>query len=163
MTRIARISKALVRTIAALAAALVVMLGIATAPASAGPIEWQATGGWYTDNGDFFLGAGARLGAGPITVIPNAEYVFVNSGTLFTLNVDGTLNVLPLGVANGYVGAGMGMVMENPDVGSNNTDSAFNLIAGAGLNAIKFKPFGQFKLIMKSGDDPLVLAFGIRF
>ena len=163
MTRIVRISKALVRTLAALAAALVVTLGIATAPASAGPIEWQATGGWYTDSDDVFLGAGARFGLATITIIPNAEYVFVNSGTLFTLNVDGTLNVLPLGVATGYVGAGMGMVMENPDVGSNNTDSAFNLIAGAGLNAIKFKPFGQFKLVMKSGDDPLVLAFGIRF
>jgi hypothetical protein len=163
MTRIARHSRTLVRTIAALAAALVVTLGLATAPASAGPIEWQATGGWYTDSDDFFLGAGARFGLATITIIPNAEYVFVNSGTLLTLNIDGTLNVLPLGVATGYVGAGMGMVMENPDVGSNNTDSAFNLIAGAGLNAIKFKPFGQFKLIMKTGDDPLVLAFGIRF
>jgi len=156
------ISRALVRTTAAIVLALGVAFGI-TAPASAGPIEWQATGGWYTDNSDVFLGAGARFGLATITIIPNAEYVFVDSGTLFTLNVDGTLNVLPLGVATGYVGAGLGMAISDPDVGDSNTDSVFNIIAGAGLNAIKFKPFGQFKWIVKDNDDLKVLAFGVRF
>jgi len=165
MTLAPRISRTLVRATAAGALLVIAALGMAASPASAlkGPIAWQATGGWYTDHGDFFLGAGARLGLGPVTVIPNAEYVFLSGGSTYTLNVDGTLNVLPLGVATGYVGAGLGVFTVNPDVGDSNTDSAVNLIAGAGLNAIKFKPFGQLKLIVKDGDDPLVLAFGIRF
>jgi hypothetical protein len=163
MTRIALNSRAQLRTIAAFAVALMVALGLAAAPASAGPIGWQGTGGWYTDDSDFFLGAGARFGLATITVIPNAEYVFVNSGSLFTLNIDGTLNVLPLGVATGYVGAGLGMIISDPDVGDSNTDSAFNLIAGAGLNAIKFKPFAQLKWIVKNDKDLKVLAFGLRF
>jgi hypothetical protein len=144
--------------------ALVAALAIPT-PASAlkGPIGWQATGGWYTDNDDFFVGAGARLAVGPITAIPNAEYVFVNSGKRYTLNVDGTLNVLPLAVVTGYLGGGLAFVITNPEVGDNHTDTGFNLIAGAGLNAIKFHPFAQLKLIMKDGEDPLVFGFGIKF
>ena len=163
MTRIAKISSAQLRTIVAFSVALMVAIGLAAGPASAGPIEWQGTGGWYTDNSDFFLGAGARIGLATITVIPNAEYVFVSSGSLFTLNIDGTLNVLPLGVATGYVGAGLGMIISDPDVGDSNTESAFNLIAGAGLNAIKFKPFAQFKWIVKDNDDLKALVFGVRF
>jgi hypothetical protein len=165
VTPIPRIWRASARITAAFALALVVTLGLAVAPAAAGmgPVAWQATGGWYTDHGDFFVGAGARFGLASITVIPNAEYVFINGGSTYTLNVDGTLNVLPLGVATGYVGAGLGLYIVDPDAGDSNTDSAVNLIAGAGLNAIKFKPFAQLKLVVKDGDDPLELAFGIRF
>ena len=165
MTLIRRISRSTAGAIAALAVTLVVGLGLAAAPAQAGmgPVSWQATGGWYTDKGDFFVGAGARFALAGIAVIPNAEYVFQSNGKAYTLNVDGTLNVLPLGVATGYVGAGMGVYILDPDGGSSNSNSAFNLIAGAGLNAIKFKPFAQFKWIVTDGPDPRVLAFGIRF
>lgn len=165
MTLIRRIARTLIHPTVTFALAVTALLGLAASPASAlkSPIGWQATGGWYTDSGDFFVGAGARLGLGTITVIPNAEYVFISGGSAYTLNLDGTLNVLPLGVATGYVGAGLGLFIDNPDARDSNTDSAFNLIAGAGLNAIKFKPFAQLKWIVKNGDDPVVLSFGIRF
>ena len=137
---------------------------VALAPAaSAGPVGLQATGGWYTDSNDFFLGAGARVGAGTITVIPNAEYVFVDNAKQWTLNVDGTMSVLPLGVASGYVGAGIGWMTVDPDQGDSKTDTVFNLIAGAGLNTFPLKPFGQFKYSIKDGDDPLQFAVGVRF
>ena len=145
-----------------LALAALLSFGL-VASASAAPVGLQATGGWYTDNSNFFLGAGARFGLGTITVIPNAEYVFVNSAKEWTLNVDGTMSVLPLGIASGYVGAGIGWMTVNPDRGDTNTDTVWNLIAGAGLNTFPFKPFGQFKYSIKSGNDPFQFAVGVRF
>ena len=161
MRFVARISRT--TWTAALALALIAAFGLQPAPASAGPLGWQAIGGWYTDNDDFFLGAGARFAAGPITAIPNAEYVFVDGGKLFTLNVDGTLNVLPLAVATGYVGGGLAFVISDPDGGDSNTDTGFNLIAGMGFNAIKLHPFAQIKWIVKDGNDPFVFGLGIHF
>jgi len=161
MRFVARISRT--TWTAAFALALIAAFGLKPAPASAGPLGWQAIGGWYTDNDDFFLGAGARFAAGPITAIPNAEYVFVDGGKLFTLNVDGTLNVLPLAVATGYVGGGLAFVISDPDGGDSNTDTGFNLIAGMGFNAIKLHPFAQIKWIVKDGNDPFVFGVGLHF
>ena len=143
--------------------AALLSLGLLATAASAAPVGFQATGGWYTDNSDLFLGAGARVGFGSITVIPNAEYVFVENAKEWTLNVDGTMSVLPLGVASGYVGAGIGWMTVDPDRGDSHTDTVFNVIAGAGLNTFPLKPFGQFKYSIKDGDDPLQFAVGVRF
>jgi len=159
----ARISRTTTWTATVFALALMAAPGLTPAPASAGPLGWQAIGGWYTDNSDFFVGAGARFAAGPITAIPNAEYVFVDGGKLFTLNLDGTLNVLPLAVATGYVGGGLAFVISDPDGGDSNTDTGLNLIAGMGFNAIKLHPFAQIKWVMMDGDDPFVFGIGIHF
>jgi hypothetical protein len=163
MAPTARRPQLAVRSALLVALTLCAALGIGAAPAHAGPIGLQATGGWYTQDNNFFLGAGLRMGFGTITVIPNGEWIFLDSGTSYTLNLDGTLNVLPLGVGSGYVGAGVGLLTVDPKNGSSNTDTAVNLIAGFGLNAIPLKPFAQFKYVVVSGDDPLVFAFGARF
>jgi hypothetical protein len=148
----------------ALVATFLAALGVAAAlPASAGPIGFQASGGWYTEAEEFFLGAGARVGAGSITVIPNAEWLFVDSGSAYSLNVDGTLSVLPMGVATGYMGAGIGWFTFDPEQGDSNTDTVINLIAGASFNLTSLKPFGQFKWVVEDGDDPLVFSLGLRF
>ena len=160
MDRIGRLTKASLTTVAAAALALAL---VAVRPAQAGPIGFQATGGWYTDSNDFFLGAGARMGFGSITAIPNAEYVFVDNAKSYTLNIDGTMSVLPLGVASGYVGAGIGWMTVDPDKGSSNTETVFNLLAGAGLNTFPLKPFAQLKYVLKDGDDPFQFAVGVRF
>jgi hypothetical protein len=142
---------------------LALALGLGATSAGAAPVGFQATGGWYTDSNDFFLGAGARMGFGSITAIPNAEYVFVDNAKSWTLNIDGTLSVLPLGVASGYVGAGIGWMTLDPDKGDSSTDTVFNVLAGAGLNTFPMKPFAQFKYLVKDGDDPLQFAVGVRF
>ena len=156
-------SRTISNTVRTLTAAALLALALGVSTASAGPVGLQATGGWFTDSGDMFLGAGARIGAGSITVIPNAEYLFVSDGKSWTFNVDGTMSVLPLGIASGYVGAGIGWMTVNPDRGDSNTDTVWNLIAGAGLNTFPFKPFGQFKYSIKSGNDPFQFAVGVRF
>jgi hypothetical protein len=165
MFLVPRIGWARFRTRAAFILTLAATLGVAAAPASAAPlpIGWQASAGWYTEGEDFFIGAGARLGFAGVTVIPNAEWLFVDSGSAYTLNLDGTMNVLPLGAANGYVGAGIGLFTVDPEFGDSNTDTAFNVIAGAGLNAVPLKPFAQLKWIVVDGDDPLVFSVGARF
>jgi hypothetical protein len=135
----------------------------AAVPVSAGPIGFQASAGVNTEGEDFCLGAGARIGLGPITLIPNGEWFFVDSGTNYTLNLDGTLSVLSLGVASAYVGAGTGMVAVDPDPGDSNTEAALNVIAGAGLNVL-LSPFAQVKLVMIDGSDSqYVISAGVRF
>jgi opacity protein-like surface antigen len=147
----------------ALAAALFVVLAVPVAgPAEAGPIGWQVSGGWYTDPDDFLVGAGARFGAGSIAVIPNAEYLFVDGGTAYTLNVDATMSVLPLGVASVYAGGGLGWLTFDPDTGDSNTDTVYNLIAGASFN-VAIKPFAQIKYLVQDGDDRIGISGGIRF
>jgi hypothetical protein len=134
-----------------------------TAPASAAPVGFQATGGYYTQNDDVFLGAGARLKLATVTLIPNAEWLFESNANVYTLNIDGTLNVLPMAVATGYVGGGLGFFTSKPDHGSSNTDTVFNLIAGAGLNQLPLKPFAQLKWLMGTGNNPVAFTIGARF
>lgn len=143
--------------------ALLMALAVEAVPAFAGPVGFQASGGYYTETEEMFLGAGARFGFGTITVIPNIEWLFVDNGSAYTLNIDGTMTVLPLGVASGYLGAGIGWFTVDPDIGDSNTDTAFNLIAGAGFDSLPLKPFAQLKWIVVDGDDPLAFSIGARF
>lgn len=151
------------RRLAALLALAVCAL--VAGPAAAAPIGWNLDGGVYSfDAGnDFFLGAGARLSAGTITINPNVEYVFVDNGSSYSLNVDGLLNVLPLGAASGWVGGGLGLFTLDPDNADSNNETVINLLAGVGLNAVPLKPFGQIKYMLMDGEDPFVLALGVRF
>jgi hypothetical protein len=163
MPSITRNSLARIRTVAAIALSIAAV-GLAAAPASAGPIGFQASGGWYTDNIDeAFLGVGARVGAASLSVIPNVEWLFVDSGSIYTVNVDGTIPIFPLGVASIYAGGGVGLFITDPEAGDSNTDTVVNLLAGAGFNAIALKPFGQIKWVLVDGNDPLVFSLGIRF
>ena len=149
-----------------LAAILLISSCAAVLPAAApaAPLGWSVSGGWYSDGiEDFFLGAGARVSLGGITVSPNAEWIFVESGSAYTLNVDGTLPVLPLGVASVYVGGGLGLFTIDPEGGDSDTETGINVIAGAGLNAVPLKPFAQFKYVFLDGDDPMAFSIGARF
>lgn len=138
------------------------VLGVPTA--DAGPMGPTVFGGWYTDGtDDAMLGAGLRIGAAAITIIPNGEYIFVDRGTYYTLNLDATLTVLPLGVASAFVGGGIGFATIDPEVGDSNTETVGNVIVGAGFNAVPLKPYAQLKLVVQDGDDPLVFSIGARF
>jgi hypothetical protein len=135
----------------------------ASVPAFAAPIGWNAFGGWYTDPRNFELGAGARIGFGSVTFNPNAEYIFTENATSYTLNLDGTMSVMPLGVASVYAGGGVTWATQDPDNGDSHTDSGINVLAGAGLNAIPFKPYGQIKWAFLPDDTPFSFSFGVRF
>ena len=138
--------------------------GACAVPAAAGPIGWSVSGGLYSDGeDDFVAGAGARFGLGTISIVPNAEYIFVDRGTSYSLNVDATMNVLPLGAASGWLGAGLGIFTADPDGADSNTETVVNALAGIGLNAVPLKPYGQVKYVFVDGNDPFVFSVGVRF
>ncbi len=122
----------------------------------------EARAGFYSQNDDFFLGAGLRIGVPFLTFVPNAEYVFVNNGSYYTLNLDGQINVLSLAVTSLWVGGGLARVHAKPEGSDSKTSSGANLYAGFGMNAIVLKPYVQAKYIV-NGDDQFVLSVGLRF
>src|SRR4029453_18814199 len=90
----------------------------AGAMAASGPIGFTAFGGLYTGPVDeFMLGAGLKIGLGGISVTPSAEYIFVESGSCYTVNADATLPIVPLGVASIYGGGGVGLHIFDPEGG----------------------------------------------
>ena len=139
---------------------LVAFPGLVPGPASAAPVGFQASVGW---DPDFLVGAGVRFEVAPLALIPNVEMEVGGGGDGFrySINFDGTMTVMPLAVATGYMGAGIGFARhsENSEV----NETVVNLIAGAGLNAVPYKPFAQFKWVVQDGDDPLVFSIGARF
>jgi len=163
MKNIPRSDSRAVLSLAAVLLTALTLCGSLASPAAAGPIGFQASGGWYTESEELFGNVGAKFGAASISVIPNIDWVFVNSGSMYSLNVDGTMSLMPLGVASVYAGAGIGWLTVDPDQGDSNTNTVVNLLLGASLNALPMKPFGQFKWIVEDGDDPLAFSIGVSF
>jgi len=155
-------SKAVLLAGATLLAALSFSSLLAT-PVAAGPVGFQAAGGWYTESDEFFLNAGAKFGLGTISVVPNIDWIMVSSGSAYSFNLDGHMSLMPLGVASLYAGAGIGWLTVDPDQGSSDTQTVGNLILGASLNALPMKPFGQFKWVVADGNDPLAFSIGVSF
>lgn len=117
--------------------------------------------GYYTDNSDFFLGADVKTGFLLVNANANAEYVFVDSGTLATLNLDGTIDFGLIPGLPTYVGFGLGLLFTDPDNGDSNTDGITNFLLGAGLK-LPLNPYVQLKYILADSDQ-LVVGVGIRF
>lgn len=140
-----------------------VALSSAHTAAAAGPVGVQVSGGKFMERGTYLAGVGARVGVAGFALIPNAEWLFVDDGSSYSINVDGTVNVLPLGAASGYVGGGIGWLTIDPDALDARTDNVFNVVAGLGLNVPTLSPFAQFKYVIADGDDPLLLVAGVRF
>jgi len=140
-------------------ALLLLLIGVA-APAFAG---LYAFGGYETDSKDYFLGAGFQLPLGPVTASPNIEYLFVDNGKVYTINLDGHLNLVPLGIATLWVGGGMAIRHVDPDNFESDSSTGANVMLGANFNATRFKPFGQIRKLFIEGDDPFSFAVGIHF
>lgn len=149
-----------------LAAVLAGSAALLAVPASAGPVGFDVSGGWYTQVEEPMVGAGLRVSLATLTLHPNAEYLFVDSGNVYTVNGDVHWNVLPLPMASVWVGGGLGMWVFDPesDLVDSETRTAVNLLAGAGLGAAPLKPFAQLKyVLLEESSDPLALTVGVRF
>ena len=129
--------------------------------AYAKPIQFGVRGGTYSDPSDPFIGADAKIGLGGFHVIPNIEWVFVDGGDFFTLNVDGTMTIFPIPILDPYVGAGVGWVRVKPDNLDATNEGAFNLIGGVSFN-VPLDPFVQIKYVITE-DNTWVFAVGARF
>ena len=118
-------------------------------------------GGFYEDNSNFFVGFDLKSKIAIVTANPNFEWVFVDDGDLFTLNLDGLFTVFPIPIMDPYLGAGVGITYVKPEVADSENDFAFNLIAGLGFN-IPLDPYVQIKYIITE-NNTFVFAAGIRF
>jgi hypothetical protein len=123
--------KSLRRVAVVVVLAVCAALGPGAAPASAesGPVGFQASGGYYTEHEAAFIGAGLHFGLATVSVVPNFEVEFIEKSFTYSLNVDGRMSVLPLGVGSGYLGAGIGWWRNVPNHGSATTDTVWNLLA----------------------------------
>lgn len=125
-------------------------------------LDVTARAGYYTDNNDLFLGTGLNLNIATISVCPNLEYVFIDKGDFYTLNLDGHLNlVTPPGTAL-WIGLGLTRLYYNPDNGSSTRESGMNLLAGFGLTKIPLRPYLQGKFII-ADNSQFVIGAGIVF
>jgi hypothetical protein len=149
-----------------LAALLLLSLVVPTV-SGAGPIGWNLSGGRYdnlagTDH-PYFVGLGPRVSLGSIILAPNAEWLFVDAGQVYTLNLDAAMVVVPAGVASAWVGGGVGFRTVKPDHLDATTDRTLNLLAGAGLNLVPMKPYAQLKWVIEDGQKPVAISAGVRF
>jgi hypothetical protein len=135
-------------------------------------VDFGVRGGFYSDASAGFIG-GELLTGTPFRnwyFNPNFEYVFVNDGHLYTLNLDAHYDLRTGEPYSLWVGGGPAILFASEDAfgcrrcgsGSEN-DFGFNLLAGAGIwprGAVR--PYVQGKVTL-SGNTEASIAFGVRF
>lgn len=123
--------------------------------------QFRIYAGKYDKPDNWCAGAGYRIGILPIIdIVPNYEYVFMDSGHFSSLSVDGTIGFLVVG----YVGAGLGTNFAKVSGSDTKTRGVVNLLAGVELKAIPFSPFLQVKYVLISSDtDTWMIGAGIHF
>ncbi|HSL85069.1 MAG TPA: hypothetical protein VLF66_20025 [Thermoanaerobaculia bacterium] len=149
------------------AAALTVFAAVlAPAPAEA-QIDLDLRAGLYTDVEEAFIGAGILTAVtGNWYFNPNVEYVFVDRGSLWTLNGDFHYDFAQRTNWTFWAGAGPALIFRDFDDrrrrDDSETDFGVNLLAGVGMVRGAVRPYGQFKIIL-SDDTEAVVALGLRF
>lgn len=147
-------------------ALLTLALLFSAVPAAAEGFDFGLRGGVYTDESDAFVGVEllTRLGRSPWFFNPNFEYVFVDNGDLSTLSFDFHYDFRVQGPVYLWAGGGPALVFRQPDRRDNETDGAFNLLAGIGfkLRGSAIRPYIQGKVIL-SDETESAIAFGVRF
>ena len=146
--------------------------GLALAPTGAhAQVDFGVRGGFYDEADAGFLGGELLM---PIWdrwyFNPNLEYVFVDDGSLVTLNADAHYDFpAPEGLAF-WAGGGPAVIFRDIDPppgcrgceGDDETDLGLNLLGGIGLVRGWARPFLQGKVVL-ADDTEAVLAIGLRF
>ena len=148
-----------------------VVFALATAVPSTGPAraEWDfgLRGGYYTDAEELFLGLELLTQVSDTVwwFNPNVEFVFVDPGDLWTLNLDFHYD-FDTRDRDTYIWAGGGPAIVFSDRGGrfddDETDAGLNLLAGLGWQLESIVPYIQGKILL-SDDSEAVLALGVRF
>ncbi|MGH7492682.1 MAG: hypothetical protein ACREOO_09840 [bacterium] len=119
-------------------------------------------GGLYMDQDEGFVGAHALT---PIqrnwVFSPNFEYVFVETGSYFTINADLHYDFPSRSNTIFYLGGGLGISHSSFEE-TKNTDAGVNLLTGISFSRRPIIPFIQAKVMM--GDvTQLILGGGLTF
>lgn len=121
--------------------------------------------GAYTSPRDLFVGGEFLFPVSRLFYInPNVEWVFVESGTYVTFNLDGHFDIYPSGSsAFLWLGGGLAIIYSSPEGGGGNADVGFNLLGGLGWRTGSgIIPYVQVKAIIKDGSQGVV-GIGLRF
>lgn len=148
--------KHIVRLLAVLA-----LVSAVVPDAQALPGRLRAYGG-LVEGEEWLAGAGYELKIPFVTLVPNAEYVFLDKSYV-SLNADAQFGFLPIPLVDIWIGAGAGVAFFTPPVGDSKTYGLVNLFAGVGTDIIPLSPYVQYKFVIKEEKDWSVLTFGIRF
>lgn len=142
------------------------VLGLLPAPAAA-DIDPGVRAGFYSDAEGGFVGAELLTGiSGKWFFNPNIEYVFVDDGSLWTLNGDVHYD-LDVGTSFAvWLGGGLGVLFSEVDLprgrSEDDTELGLNLLAGAGAQRGAIRPYVQGKIII-ADETEAVIGFGLRF
>ena len=149
--------------------AVAILLGgsvLCSNPAAA-DIDFGLRGGYYTDAEELFLGADVLTQISDTSWFfnPNVEFVFVDPGDLWTLNLDVHYD-FDTDNDDVYLWAGGGPAVVFRDGGGrhddNETDPGLNLLAGIGWQLESVVPYIQGKILL-SDTSEAVIAVGVRF
>jgi hypothetical protein len=159
--------KTTVRIAGALAVAALFLL-----PGSAqAQLDFGVRGGFYNDADAGFLGAEVLTGLTRQWFFnPNVEYVFVDIGSLTTLNLDFHYDLPASSPYSLWVGGGPAVLFNSFDEGrctrcrgDSGTQLGLDLLAGLGFwRNQAIRPYVQGKVVL-SNNTEAVLGVGIRF
>lgn len=151
----------------ALALAALLLLAPGSARAD---VDFGLRGGVYTDAEDAFIGGEVLFPIGrAIFLNPNFEYVFVDNGDLYTLNLDAHYDFWSNRSLSAWAGAGLAFINSDFDPprgrrgdDDDETDFGVNLLAGIGATQGALRPYLQGKVIL-ADDSEFVVGVGVRF
>ncbi len=140
---------------------------IALAPAALAA-DFGIRAGQYRDADEKFVGAEVVFDTGALNVNPNIEYSLEDDVTAGTVNLDVTFDIARFSTITPYVGAGLGLLYVDDDIGGDETSLLGNLIGGITFQLDTFEPYAQVKYFRtlddEDGDsDDFALTIGLRF
>ena len=124
--------------------------------------------GTYTDASEQFLGAELLFDLGSLNINPNVEYSLEEDVTEGTVNIDLTYDVTSFDSFTPFVGAGLGLLYTDDELGNDNTDAVGNLIGGVSFRFMRVTPYAQLKYVHVLDDDTpeeddMAITIGLRF
>ncbi|HYR29642.1 MAG TPA: hypothetical protein VEU30_14325 [Thermoanaerobaculia bacterium] len=130
--------------------------------------DFGVRAGRYQDAGETFVGAELLLDAGFLNINPNIEYSLEDDITAGSANLDLTIDIGRFSAVAPYVGAGVGLLYVDDEIGGETTDPVGNLIGGVALKLTTLTPYAQvkyFRLLEDDGgdSDEIALTIGLRF
>ncbi len=138
------------------------LLGVGSYNSAQAQTKLGVRGGIYFEQDEVFAGAHfLHKISRRIMFNPNFEYVFVDPGNLFTLNIDAHYDLPSTSNTIFHVGGGLGISRASFN-GNSNTETAPNLLAGMSFGRRGTIPFIQLK-VMFFDETQLALAAGLTF
>jgi hypothetical protein len=142
------------------------LLALLILPVAASAADFGVRTGFYSEANEGYVGAEVLVNMSRSWFFnPNAEYVFIDNGTLMTFNGDVHYDFEVNGPTYVWAGGGPAVILRDPDFprrSDRETELGVNLLAGIGWRASSVVPYLQGKVTLSDNNEAAV-AFGVRF